>query len=215
MMKTNPLAVEVTSCHQRAMVFAQDAYAARMQGRLKIAARLTRKAYDLEKKAADLVAPLLDVEPTRSILHRSAATLALECQEIREAEKLVAAGLAGDPPEEIAEELRDLLENCTARNMTRPQRQTLILSLLYPDEAADGRAGSTVAARSLIGQGLLAPMLDGSGWKLTEQGAHVAHGLLVRGMETAAFYETRALPEDARKARLAAKVEEIRRALGD
>lgn len=99
--------------------------------------------------------------------------------------------------------------------MTHPQRQTLILSLLYPHDAADGHAGSAVAARSLIGQGMLAPVPGGSGWKLTEQGARVAHGILVRAMETAAHHETRALPEDARKARLAAKVEEIRRALDD
>ena len=50
------------------------------------------------------------VEPTRSVLHRSAAWLALECGKTRLAEKLAAAGLAADPPEEIAEELRDVWE---------------------------------------------------------------------------------------------------------
>jgi hypothetical protein len=43
-------------------------------------------------------------------LHRSAAALALECGVLREAERLIAAALSGDPPNEIAEELRDLLE---------------------------------------------------------------------------------------------------------
>ena len=46
----------------------------------------------------------------RSVLHRSAASLALECGALREAERLIAAALSGDPPDEIAEELRDLLE---------------------------------------------------------------------------------------------------------
>jgi hypothetical protein len=48
-------------------------------------------------------------EPTRSVLHRSAATLALDCGEYREAERLVATALAGNPPEPIANELRDVL----------------------------------------------------------------------------------------------------------
>ena len=53
----------------------------------------------------------LEFEPTRSVLHRSAASLALECDEIREAERLIGRALSGNPPDEIAEELRDLLED--------------------------------------------------------------------------------------------------------
>lgn len=49
-------------------------------------------------------------EPTYSVLHRSAATLALDCGEIRLAEKIISKALAEDPPQIIAEELRDLLE---------------------------------------------------------------------------------------------------------
>ena len=52
---------------------------------------------------------LFDLEPTRSVLHRSAATLAVECSELREAEKLIGRALAGNPPDDIANELRDLL----------------------------------------------------------------------------------------------------------
>jgi len=50
------------------------------------------------------------LEPTRSVLHRSAATLALECGALCDPERLIAVALSGDPPAEIAEELRDLLE---------------------------------------------------------------------------------------------------------
>jgi hypothetical protein len=53
---------------------------------------------------------LAALEPTRSVLHRSAPTLALECGALRDAERLIAVALSGDPPAEIAEELRDLLE---------------------------------------------------------------------------------------------------------
>jgi hypothetical protein len=50
----------------------------------------------------------LDYEPTRSVLFRSAATLALRCGELREAEKLASIGLSGHPPDEIADELREV-----------------------------------------------------------------------------------------------------------
>ncbi|WP_243146698.1 hypothetical protein [Scytonema sp. UIC 10036] len=55
------------------------------------------------------MADLLDLEPTRSILHRSAAVLAVECSELRSAERLIGRALAGNPPDDIANELRDLL----------------------------------------------------------------------------------------------------------
>ena len=42
--------------------------------------------------------------------YRSAASLALQCQQFREAERLIATALSGNPPVEIAEELRELLE---------------------------------------------------------------------------------------------------------
>jgi len=68
-----------------------------------------RQAYMLEKEAAQLIAGEFDLEPSRSVLYRSAASLAMQWGEMREAERLLAAGLAGFPPEKIADELRDLL----------------------------------------------------------------------------------------------------------
>jgi hypothetical protein len=47
-------------------------------------------------------------EPTRSILFRSVAILAIECEEYTEAERLIAAELKDNPPEAIAEQLRAL-----------------------------------------------------------------------------------------------------------
>ena len=55
------------------------------------------------------MADQLDFEPTRSVLHRSAASLAVECLQLREAERLIGRALAGNPPPDIADELRDLL----------------------------------------------------------------------------------------------------------
>jgi hypothetical protein len=66
-------------------------------------------AFEQERSAANLVADQLDFEPTRSMLHRSAASLAVKCCQLREAERLIGRALAGNPPPDIADELRDLL----------------------------------------------------------------------------------------------------------
>jgi hypothetical protein len=70
---------------------------------------LSQAAFAKERAAADLTANQLDLEPTRSVLHRSAAVLAIECGELRDAERLIGHALAGNPPQDIADELRDLL----------------------------------------------------------------------------------------------------------
>jgi hypothetical protein len=94
--------------HDQAMESADRALAARRQGDSDQAVTWFRVALDYEQRAAELVAPDLTAEPTRSVLHRSAAALAMECGELREAERLIAIALTGDPPDEIADELRDL-----------------------------------------------------------------------------------------------------------
>ncbi len=68
-----------------------------------------------ESGAADLLRQEYQLEPTRSILYRSAASLALRCENYQEAERLTRNGLAGNPPEEIASELRDLLQEALLR----------------------------------------------------------------------------------------------------
>ena len=70
---------------------------------------MSRAAFAKERAAADLAANQFDLEPTRSVLHRSAAVLAVECAELRDAERLIGRALAGNPPADIADELRDLL----------------------------------------------------------------------------------------------------------
>ena len=91
------------------MEYADEAFFARRKGQEDLAKDYFEKAFLAEKNAADQVADT-DLEPTRSVLHRSAATLALDCGRVREAEILVSVALAGEPPHVIAEELRDLQE---------------------------------------------------------------------------------------------------------
>ena len=102
---------DVRDIHQRAMNLVDEAQLAKIRGEDHRYVELTTQALALESEAAWALMGDLALEPTRSILFRSAASLALEIQKPREAERLISAALAGTPPEEIADELRDLLED--------------------------------------------------------------------------------------------------------
>lgn len=69
------------------------------------------KALVLERRAAMEFKDRIKYEPTRSVLFRSAATLANLAGDKRECERLLCMGLAGNPPDEIADELRQLWPN--------------------------------------------------------------------------------------------------------
>ena len=94
--------------HRKAMEFADEAYIGRLEKDRKKYLHFTRLALEKEAAAADLMVDE-DVEPTRSVLHRSAATLAWRCQEYDRAKRLAYRALAGNPPSDIEWELNDLL----------------------------------------------------------------------------------------------------------
>ncbi|AKG20389.1 hypothetical protein [Calothrix sp. 336/3] len=99
---------QIQEKHTTAMDLAEAAIVAKLRGDLEQASLLTRQAFENELAAAELIVNQLDAEPTRSILHRSAATLAIDCGELKIAERLIATALSGNPPEEIASQLKDL-----------------------------------------------------------------------------------------------------------
>ena len=96
--------------HQQAMALADLALIESMKSNNSSALDLYNQAFALERDAAIEARTSGAGEPTISVLHRSAATLALDAGQVREAERLVAAALALDPPDALADELRDLLE---------------------------------------------------------------------------------------------------------
>ncbi len=106
--------------HRGAMELAEKAALSRFQGDAAKAAQLTLAAFELERDAALSIAGQVDLEPTRSVLLRSAASLALECHQPHEAKRLILRALAGEPPSEIATELRDLLEQVRSQKRLRP-----------------------------------------------------------------------------------------------
>ena len=98
----------IQKLHKEAMDLAEKASVARLKDDLKNAENLLREAYKKESDSAKMLVDEYDFEPTRSILFRSAASLAMECNRLLSAERLIGFGLSGNPPEEIAEELRSL-----------------------------------------------------------------------------------------------------------
>lgn len=97
--------------HDAAMDFAHFALLERARGNTEEAAALFEKALENELAAIqDMEARGSFSEPTYSVLHRSAGTLAMDCKQYRLAEQLAAKGLAHAEHPEIAQELRDLLD---------------------------------------------------------------------------------------------------------
>lgn len=85
--KMTQTARQLRSTHRQANLLAQEAWMAKEKGQFNRSLDLYQKAYQLEKEVAQGYLELLDAEPTRSIILRSAAVLAKECGELREAEK--------------------------------------------------------------------------------------------------------------------------------
>lgn len=132
--------INIEQLHEKAMALAEQGALAQMKGEFNQANDLFKQAYDYESTAASELTNQYNLEPTRSILFRSAASLALDCSEIRAAERLIALGLAGNPPEEIAEELRDLNERVTFE-----RHLSLRGIALAPDEVQMSLAGKAVS----------------------------------------------------------------------
>lgn len=96
--------------HKTASYFIQSAIVAEAMGEETDALRLFELAFEAEKQAALSLLSSFDKEPARSVLFRSAAALALKCKKYEEATKMVYFGLAGNPPDDIANELAEVYE---------------------------------------------------------------------------------------------------------
>ncbi|MCB0594336.1 MAG: hypothetical protein H6557_09250 [Lewinellaceae bacterium] len=106
------MGVAINELHHKAMALADEAFYAKREGELEAAQSKYLEAFEFEKAAAMLLVNEYNQEPTRSVLFRSAACLMLNLpyptnDHFRQSERMVAFGLSGNPPEEIAEELRE------------------------------------------------------------------------------------------------------------
>ena len=94
------------SLHEAAMGYTFSAVMASDDPVVRFPALL--RALSLEICAATLLVDRLDCEPTRAILFRSAATLAMRCGEWGCAIELADIGLSGNPPHDEVEYLENL-----------------------------------------------------------------------------------------------------------
>lgn len=116
---------QVNVLHREAMDLAELAQVAKLRGEVEQSNHLLKQAFAQESSAAALIANHWEYEPTRSVLHRSAASLAIECGEFEMANRLIVTALSGNPPVEIAEELQDLFIQINLREYL--QRRGLAL----------------------------------------------------------------------------------------
>ena len=106
--------MNVSDQHNKAMDLAEQALVLKRRGQ-EGSGPLFEQALKHELRAIRAFDRLgLAVEPTRSVLYRSAATLALDCGQLQKARDLVDEALQNNPPHEIAEELRAVLAQCGA-----------------------------------------------------------------------------------------------------
>jgi hypothetical protein len=101
---------EIREIHDRAMDLFELALLTARAGDAEKSRRLFNEALEKEATAADSVADAYDLEPTRSILYRSAASIALRIGNVQKAKQYVEAGLAGRAPEDIRAEMITLRE---------------------------------------------------------------------------------------------------------
>ncbi len=117
---------ELLNLHQQAMFFAQDALVATQHKDTEKAFELNQKAFDIERQVA---LSLVDSqnEPFRSIIMRSAASLALDIKQFREAEIFISHGLLGLPPDDIHQELLGLLDDMKQQMLSKDKNETITL----------------------------------------------------------------------------------------
>jgi len=101
----------VKELHNKAMLLLQDAIVLRHDGNDNIAKEKYKEAFALESKAAELVSQKNNCEPTRSILYRSAASLAYQSDDFHSSLNLIGKCLSGNPTPKIHNEIRALYEN--------------------------------------------------------------------------------------------------------
>lgn len=101
---------QIDALHSKAMDIADAAFIAKRKGEHEEAKRLSKESFEYERDAALFLLEKTEIEPTRSILFRSAACLALDAEEYNQASKMISYGLNGNPPNEIKQELDDLLK---------------------------------------------------------------------------------------------------------
>ena len=147
---------EIRKIHNNAMNIAENAYLAKLKGDIDKYLELYHEAFYLEKEAAMMLVNKYDIEPSRSVLFRSAASMAFICGMHKEAEKLIAHGLSGNPPYDIAEELRNLYEEVNFNRHLKVENEKVISNLKRIEKENNERKNEVKEAnKQMILKGIL------------------------------------------------------------
>ena len=128
----------IQELHTHAMELAEQADFLNMQGKDAEAKSLYEQSLQAEKEAAYQARNQQIGEPSESVLFRSAASLAFGLKDFREAERFICMGLAGNPPLDVAHELRELYDqvslerNLEQMNMNLPENQHEAVTITIP-----------------------------------------------------------------------------------
>lgn len=142
----------VNDLHPKAMDLAENALILRSRGEFSFARSLFLEALNYERQAALLLDLNKESEPSRSVLFRSAASLAYNGEDYKEAERLIAQGLAGYPPADVRDELLNLLEDITFMRHLELKGLTLDSSQLLMTISGDATAHGRALVNQLLGR---------------------------------------------------------------
>ena len=121
--------------HIKASLLSQEAFMCIVHGKEAEAIPLYEQAFELEREAALSLLDREDVEPTRSVLFRSAAALAKNCHRYRDSEKMIGHGLAGNPPDYVAEQMREIYDDI--REFLSPKKKRKVLPKKSPKKSSE------------------------------------------------------------------------------
>jgi hypothetical protein len=99
---------KINQLHEQAMDLAEKAFLAQQKGDKITFVRLSKEAFLLEKAAAMLLKDKPEIEPSRSILFKSAAFLAYDAQEYQACRDMITYTLLGKPDAIIKAEMKSL-----------------------------------------------------------------------------------------------------------
>jgi hypothetical protein len=99
---------KINQLHEQAMDLAEKAFLAQQKGDKIGFVRLSKEAFLLEKAAAMLLKDKPEIEPSRSILFKSAAFLAYDAQEYQSCRDMITYTLLGKPDAIIKAEMKAL-----------------------------------------------------------------------------------------------------------
>jgi uncharacterized protein (UPF0297 family) len=122
---------QVNQLHEQAMDIAEEMYFAQRKKDAAAVKEWAKSAFDLEQKAAMLLVNDYDIEPTRSVLFKSAACLAINAEMYQTAEQMIGFALSGTPPYEIRNELKDLLLELPSTQETAMIKDELLTNQIY------------------------------------------------------------------------------------